>query len=103
MSSETEPTGERYGKAVVFDYGIFPSLPSQLCSPLSCGQKERGGESIWVISYIFRLFLGFNVNIEDWRYLMLERELPRLSTNEKRHPPNGILRILQEIKKNKKK
>jgi hypothetical protein len=30
---------------------------------------------------------------------MLERELPRLSTNEKRHPPNGILQILQEIKK----
>jgi hypothetical protein len=30
---------------------------------------------------------------------MLERELPRLSTNEKRHPPNGIFQTLQEIKK----
>jgi len=42
MSSETGPTGERYRKVVVFDYGIFPSLPSQLFSPLSCGQRERG-------------------------------------------------------------
>lgn len=69
MSSETGPTGERYRKVVVFDYGIFPSLPSQLFSPLSCGQREGGREgegekeNIWVIFYIFRVFLGGSMSI----------------------------------------
>lgn len=59
------------------------------------GERERMGDFL----YFKAFFGGFKVNIGDWRYLMLERELPRLSTNEKRHPPNGILHILQEIKK----
>jgi hypothetical protein len=57
------------------------------------GEREHMGD----FPYFQAFFWGFNVNIGDWRYLMLERELPRLSTNEKRHPPNGILQTLQEI------
>ena len=49
--------------------------------------------------YFQAFFGGFNINIGDWRYLMLKRELPRLSTNEKRHPPNGILQICKRLKK----
>jgi hypothetical protein len=62
MSSETEPTGERYRKVVVFDYGIFPSLPSQLCSPLSCGQKEREREHMGDFLY-FQAFFGGSMSI----------------------------------------
>ena len=81
MLSETRPTGERYRKVVVFGYGVFPSLPSLLCSPLSCCQREtereREGEHVGDFLYFQAFFGGFNINIGDWRYLMLEREVTK--------------------------
>ena len=73
MLSETRPTGERYRKVVVFGYGVFASLPSLLCSPLSCCQREtereREGEHVGDFLYFQAFFGGFNINIGGWRYL----------------------------------